>query len=82
MTLKELAEYHDKQAVHFEPFGATNALTAFHRQAAECARSVDVILNSIPVHCAINAGVPRTEREEGWNEAMTWIIEEFGNIAP
>ena len=37
MTLQELADYHEKQAIYFEPFGATNALTVFHREAADCA---------------------------------------------
>ena len=35
MTLQELAEYHEKQAIYFAPFGATNALTKFHREAAD-----------------------------------------------
>lgn len=35
MTLQELIEYHQKQAVHFEPFGASNALTVFHLAAVE-----------------------------------------------
>jgi hypothetical protein len=35
MTIQELIDYHDKQAIHFEPFGPTNALTRFHREAVE-----------------------------------------------
>lgn len=35
MTLADLIAYHKKQAKHFEPFGAENALTLFHRSAVE-----------------------------------------------
>jgi hypothetical protein len=33
MQLRDLAVHHNKQARHFEPFGATNALTLFHDAA-------------------------------------------------
>ncbi|HWH81627.1 MAG TPA: hypothetical protein VNU71_05260 [Burkholderiaceae bacterium] len=38
---------------------------------------VKAILESIPVHAAVNNGTPRTEREEGWNAAMDWIVDKF-----
>ena len=34
MTLDDLAVHHRKQAEHFAPFGAANALTLFHSEAA------------------------------------------------
>lgn len=33
MTLQELLDYHQKQAEYFDPFGATNVLSTFHRAA-------------------------------------------------
>ncbi len=38
-ALADLADYHEKQASHFEPFGPTNALTAFHRKASDNLRA-------------------------------------------
>jgi hypothetical protein len=38
MTLDELAGFHEKQAANFEPFGASNAVTVFHRDAASLIR--------------------------------------------
>ena len=35
MTLDDLATHHRKQAENFAPFGAANALTVFHSEAAE-----------------------------------------------
>ena len=43
---------------------------------------VKAILDSIPIHGAINDGVPRTEREEGWNDAVDWIVDAFENATP
>lgn len=40
-------------------------------------KAINAILDSIPIHGAVNDGVPRTEREEGWNEAVDWIVDEF-----
>ena len=34
MTLDDLATHHRKQAEHFAPFGAANALTRFHAEAS------------------------------------------------
>ena len=34
MTLEDLANHHRKQAEHFAPFGAANALTIFHSEAS------------------------------------------------
>ena len=38
-ALAELADHHEHQAVHFEPFGTKNMLTNFHRKAAETCRA-------------------------------------------
>ena len=37
MTLDDLATHHRKQSEHFATFGAENALTVFHSEAALCA---------------------------------------------
>ena len=42
MNIKEVIDYHEKQAVHFEPFGTTNALTVFHRSVVEAIKAVVV----------------------------------------
>jgi hypothetical protein len=33
-NIKELIEWHEKQAEYFSPVGATNSITEFHRSAA------------------------------------------------
>lgn len=52
MTLQEIADYHAEKAFYFERFGEDNLVTAFHRQAADCARSAVLIIDSIPIHAA------------------------------
>jgi hypothetical protein len=65
MTLDELAGFHEKQAANFEPFGASNAVTVFHRDAASLIRmklcAVDslrsvlrVIVEQDPVELALD----------------------------
>jgi hypothetical protein len=56
MTLHDLADHHAKQAEHFAPFGAGNALTVFHSEAADLCRSTANSV-SISAHWRLHAYV-------------------------
>ena len=43
---------------------------------------VKAILDSIPIHSARHDDALRTEREEGWNDAVDWIVDAFENATP
>jgi hypothetical protein len=67
---------------HIDDYRA--ALSGADREQRPAALSepkrVKQILDAMPIHGAVNFGVPRTEREHGWNEAMAWVLEKFGEV--